>query len=257
MTVDPALYRPPHCTQWNMPPLDDCRVRATQMLVAAGTNGESVRFASGREYGAQALLRQAKRMRYGTPGVAAAGPLDTADARRMVAHEFGFELSTPDLRLDQILDQLSEGFCFTLSGDPELIAAPSPLKRVSGGHEYYVDRLSRDGTRVLVYDPWRNVSPDRRGEWRPVRELRQFSRAFRDPDGTVVCTRVKKGAWREAALVKVELAETLASRRARINDLTARLERMQQQLLSIEADDDAIRVDALDAAIAALEALKP
>lgn len=250
-------FRPPHCNQHLMPPLDDCRVKATQMLVSAGTNGESVRWPSGAEYSERALNHQAQRMRYDTPGVPDAGPLNVHHARLMVEHEFGFVLSTPDLTFVDIVDGLENGYCFTLSGDPSNINPPSPLRRAGNvGHEFYLDRLGTSGDHVLVYDPYRDVGPDRRGEWRPIKELRQFSREFRDPDGTVVCTRVRKGAWREAAEVKRDMAKRIDKMRDQRDEQMQIVEDQRGAIKALRDDFRAVREDTLDKVAEKLDELR-
>lgn len=175
---------------------DDCRVMVAQALVAGASAGETQRTAMGHEMSIVQLVRQAVAMRDSLDRDEQTGPLNTSHTTRMIELMWPqFPLLTPDdIRFWELLDRIRDGHVASISGNPSRIKdTSSPLRRAGDvGHEFglFGIRTRAGDEQLLVYDPYRRATKSKRGEWRPVQEIRQF--AYRDSDQDLLAVFTEK-----------------------------------------------------------------
>ena len=199
MTVNPKLYIPPHITQRGIDStLDECSFCATLVNLACATSGEYVTTPYGREMNKASLQAKIRHMR-NVIGDHEGGI--TIDQRRELVKRLGFPTpERPNLSIGQVVDRLkAHTHTFSISGNPGDITGPSPVKRCDSAHEWAVVDIKRhdDDYDVRIFDPLRPGGVGNRGEWRPLKELRQF--AYRDGAGVLTfLLAYPRGGWRQA-----------------------------------------------------------
>lgn len=204
MATDPERYLPPHISQREtklaIDGVDDCLVVSGLALVNAASLGEATQRPTGHEATARGLVRVAVRMRDRLAKDKQTGGLDFSDGSRMVALEWPEypALTTDDIDFPELVARLKDGHVAVLAGNPSRIArAGSPLHRVGDvGHAIALLR-ARDranSTEILTDDPYREAGINKRGEWLPAKDIRQF--AYRDSDKTLTAVWTERyGAW--------------------------------------------------------------
>jgi len=258
VSVDPLKYRPKPISQRDTllarDGVDDCRAVAATYLADVATAGEVTTWPNGNQMGRRNRVALVKKARRALGSTAATGPLNTSHTTLMLRYLVPQAplLRPADLKFWQLRNLLQSGYSASLSGNPADIKGSSPLKRAGNvGHEFFI--LKGGDKKCLVGDPYRPYRK-RFGEWVPWSDVKQF--AFRDSDNTLTaCFVIKRGEWREAALVEDALTKRLGRKnsqlreqaglingqRARIDDLVGETGRLEEQLS--ECREDAPDID--------------
>jgi hypothetical protein len=274
--ANPERYLPPfvsqRATKLSSNGIDDCRVIATQALVAAASLGESVTNDRGVEMTDAQLVNQAAAMRKGLDDLktkavveSKTGSLNSGHARRMVDAMWPQypTLVLDDISFSELVSALLDGSCASLSGNPAHIKDHgSPLRRAGDvGHEFFLARAKQtaNGTQILVYDPFRDARKNQRGEWRPAHEIRQF--AFKDEDKGLTAVFVERyGAWARERRRELRLQRRLDRMDDLVKELRAEIRTLKRASPGdFQAASDQSRaralVEAREAAVQAIDAL--
>lgn len=245
MSVNPLKYKPPNISQRDIllaaDGVDDCRVVSTTWLAGAATLGEIFVHPNGNPMGRRNLVALAKKARRSLGPSFATGPLNTTATTNMLRYLVpdAPTLTYISIPFEELRDYLRKGYSASLSGNPAHIKGDSPLKRAGNvGHEFGLWGEQND--RILVGDPYRPYSP-RFGEWRPVKEVRQF--AFKDSDRTVTaCFVIPRGAWTREALLAVDMSKRLSNLRDTNRALRAELEQRPPTAIDVPAIKDKLTI---------------